>query len=93
MQQIINGMRYDTETAELIASDRYWDGANYERRGRNVYLYRTRKGRYFAFRTTLWQGEHDRIEPLTPADARRLYESLPVKHLPYEALFGAPEEA
>ena len=45
MEQIINGLRYDTETAALVASDRWWDGHNFERNGRNTYLYRTKAGR------------------------------------------------
>ena len=27
---VIDGIRYDTEKAEIIADDCYWDGHNYE---------------------------------------------------------------
>ncbi|MDR9817698.1 MAG: hypothetical protein RJR34_13230 [Candidatus Methanoculleus thermohydrogenotrophicum] len=66
MQQIVNGLNYDTEKADLVASDRWWDGHNFERNGRNTYLYRTKAGRFFLHHTTLWQGERDRIEPMSP---------------------------
>ena len=33
MKQIINRKVYDTEKATVIASDRYWDGSNFERSG------------------------------------------------------------
>lgn len=71
MQQIIDGVRYDTEKATLVASDRYWDGHNLERRGRNTYLYKSPKGRWFALHTTQWQGERDYIEPLDEDAASR----------------------
>ena len=28
MKKVIGGKSYDTETAQLVASDRYWDGSN-----------------------------------------------------------------
>jgi len=36
MRQVVNGKVYDTEKARLVASDRYWDGSNWERHGRNT---------------------------------------------------------
>ena len=65
MTRIIEGKRYSTDTATLLASDAYWDGNNFERHGRNTFLYRTRKGGYFALHRTCWQGEHDTIQPLS----------------------------
>jgi hypothetical protein len=59
MKEICGGKLYDTKTATLIASKRYWDGRNFERRGRNTYLYRTKRGNYFSYHTTCWQGEID----------------------------------
>ncbi len=87
MREVINGIRYDTEKAELIADDCYWDGNNFERHGRNTFLYKTPRGRYFAVRQTLWQGERDYLEPMTPEDARDLFESLPEKHMEFEDAF------
>lgn len=47
MERIVEGKRYSTRTSTLLASDRYWDGSNWERSGRNCYLYVTPRGRYF----------------------------------------------
>ncbi|MDL1911531.1 hypothetical protein FBQ81_12715 [Chloroflexi bacterium CFX6] len=94
MKQIIDRKMYDTETATLIASDRYWDGSNFERGGRNTYLYKAPKGHFFSYHTTQWQGERDSIEALTVAQAKDLYEELPEHEADYEAAFGEkPEEA
>ena len=94
MKQIINRKVYDTKTATLIASDRYWDGSNFERHGRNTYLYKTTKGNFFSYHTTQWQGERDSIEALTVDQAKDLYEQLPEHDLSFEVAFGEkPEEA
>ena len=93
MQQIINGLKYDTETAGRVASDRYWDGHNFERSGRNTYLYKTPNGRFFLYRSTLWTNERDHIEPVSPDEARQYYEDLPEHEMTYAEAFGdeAPE--
>ena len=94
MKQIVNGLQYDTEAAALVASDRWWDGHNFERNGRNTYLYRTKAGRFFLHHTTLWQGERDHIEPVSPDEARQYYEDLPEHEMTYEEAFGEePEDA
>jgi hypothetical protein len=80
MQRIVDGVRYQVAAATLLADDQYWDGRNYERRGRNRFLYRTPKGRYFVVTLTLWQGEQDALEPVDEADARRLYENDLTEH-------------
>lgn len=92
MQQIIDGKRYDTETADVVASDHYWDGSNWERRGRNTFLYRTKKGAFFVLHTTMWQGERNRIEVVDVAEAKRLYEELPEHDMSWEEAFGEPPE-
>ena len=68
-------LRYSTETATLLCGDDWWDGNNFERQGRQAFLYRTKNGRYFAVRLTCWQGEHDHIEPLDTDDALALFET------------------
>lgn len=94
MKQVINGKLYDTEKADLVASDRYWDGHNWDRHGRNVYLYKTKKGNFFLAHTTRWEGERDHIEPLSKEEAKTWYEQLPEQEMGYEDAFGeAPEEA
>jgi hypothetical protein len=94
MKRIINGKLYNTETAIEVASDRYWDGHNWERGGRNTYLFKTRKGNFFRHDVTCWQGERDSIEPLSEGEAKELYEELPEHSLDWEDAFGeVPEEA
>ncbi len=94
MERIIDRMRYDTEKSETVASDYYWDGSNYERGGRNTYLMKTSNGRFFLYRTTLWQGETDTIEPLDADKAKDAYESLPEQTMDFKEAFGEePPEA
>jgi len=94
MQQIIEGIRYDTDKATLIAHDRTWDGHNMDRNGRNLYLYRTPKGCYFLHIVTRWQGETDHITPQSLEDALDQYERLSAHELYYEEAFPGlhPEE-
>lgn len=93
MKQVINGKEYNTETAILVASDRYWDGSNFERGGRNTYLYKTPNGRYFAHHTTQWQGERNTLEALTVESAKALYEDLSEHEAEYAEAFGVKPEA
>lgn len=94
MKQVIDGKVYDTETADLVASDNYWDGSNWDRHGRNTYLYKTKRGNFFAYHKTRWQGERNYIEALSIAEAKRLYERLPETEMTYEEAFGEkPEDA
>jgi len=85
--EVIGGKRYNTETSKLIASDAYWDGHNYERRGRNTFLFRTPKGNYFRINRTQWQGERDALIPLSQDEATALWEQLPEHELKFEEAF------
>jgi len=95
MVKVINGKRYDTDTASLVAHDRYWDGHNFERGGRNHYLYVTRKGNFFLYCTSLWQGElPEDITPITADEAKEWYGQLPIVEMEYSEAFGEePEDA
>ena len=92
MRRIIDKKQYDTETAILIADDRYWDGHGWERGCRNKYLYKTKKGNYFLMITTLWAGERDYLESLSKEAAKKYYENLPEHEMEWEAAFGEPPE-
>lgn len=94
MEQIISGKRYDTDTATLLADDKYWDGHNWERMGRNQFLYKSAKGNFFKLNTSHWEGEQDKITPLDKREAMELYEGLRKQHVEYELAFDEqPEEA
>lgn len=89
MSRVVKGQRYDTEKATLIADDVYWDGHNFERRGRNQWLYRTQNGAYFTVYGTFWQGERDHLEPVSKAEAVELYENDLTEHsVEYEEAFN-----
>ena len=83
MERIIEGMRYDTATAKLLADDEFSDGTNRLTRGRARALYLTAKGRYFVTTETQWQGERDTVEPFEAEDARREFEAMPNQHQTY----------
>lgn len=92
IREVHNGLMYDIDTAKEIASDRYWDGRNWERCGRNTFLYLTEKGRYFIRHSTYWQGEIDHLEPISKKRAKRLYEILPEHNASYEEAFNEKVE-
>ena len=78
--RIIGRKRYSVKTAELIAHDAYWDGSNFERSGRNTFLYRTPNGNYFVVNLTQWQGERDTLEPVTQEEAIEMFEGALTEH-------------
>lgn len=87
MTAIIDRKRYSTTTATLLAGDDYWDGHNYERSGRNTFLYRTPRGNYFAVYLSRWQGEADSIEPLSQDEAISLFEGMREQRVAFEEAF------
>ena len=88
LERIVNGLRYSVETATLIASDAYWDGNNWERKGRNQFLYKTPNGRFFTVNLTQWQGERETLLPIDVEMAVMLYENdLPEHEVKYEEAF------
>jgi hypothetical protein len=94
MKAVIRGKQYDTETAEAIADNEFSDGTNRMNTGRCTTLYKTKKGNFFEFNETCWQGEHDTIIPLNKGEAKELFENLKNQSVGYEEAFGEqPEEA
>jgi len=87
MSAVINGKRYSVQTAILLASDEYWDGNNFEKGGRNCFLYCTEKRNYFEVNLTQWQGERDTLLPLSKMAAMELWEQLPEKEVDIEEAF------
>ena len=87
MEAVIDRKRYSVKTAQLLAGDDFWDGHNYERRGRNTFLYRTQKGSYFAVYLSQWQGEQKRIWPLGEDEAYLMFEQLSEKRVDFPEAF------
>lgn len=87
--RVVDGLRYNTDTATIIASDAYWDGHNWERRGTNQFLMRTPKGRFFVHSRSQWQGADDgAIEPVSVDEAINLYtHELREHEMPFEDAF------
>jgi len=93
MKKVVNGQRYSVASATLIASDEYWDGHNFERHGRNMFLYKTRGGAFFRVELSQWEGERNTLTPISRDEAIELYEnSLPEHMVEYEAAFDAVVE-
>ena len=61
MNKVINGKKYDTDTATFICSD---GRLNYNGCTRCIELYKKKTGEYFFCYRTMWQNEMDRIAPL-----------------------------
>lgn len=94
MRVVIRGKQYDTEMAEAIADNEFADGTNRMNTGRSTTLYKTKKGNFFEFNETCWQGEHDTIIPLSKDEAKELFENLRNQNVEFEDTFGeTPEEA
>jgi hypothetical protein len=87
MSRVVGGGRYATGKSVCIADDEFWDGHSWQSQGRNTFLYRSPRGRFFVVNTTCWQGECDTLEPLSEEEAVELYENLPEQHVAYEDAF------
>ena len=93
MTAVIEGKRYDTETATLLADNVVWDGHNFERNGRNTWLFKSPKGQFFFAHRTMWQGETDHIELCDEREAREFFENQHNDtHVDYAKAFGEPAE-
>ncbi len=93
MCEVYDGFVYRVATSDLLAHDWWWDGRSWQRHFRNVFLYRTRAGRYFVVRLSFWEGEPNTLEPLSREEARALYEQLPVWEVGPEEAFPDSEPA
>jgi len=87
MEAIIGKVRYRVSDSVLLAHNSYWDNNDFTRHGRNTFLYRSPKGKYFAVHMTMWAGEKDRIEPLSEDTAYQWFEDLPEKEVKVEEAF------
>jgi hypothetical protein len=82
-EQIINGLRYDTEKSTLIASSK--DGAKH--------LYQTKKKRYFLYFERPGQSTVvPYLEAISAARAKKEYGSMPKQIVPWNKVFGGKIE-
>ena len=98
ISKVVNGKRYSTDNATLVAHDAYWDGRNFERNGRNTFLYRTEHGNWFVVNQSQWDGERTQLTPVIESRALELYfGSLEEHEVAFEDAFpgvsGKIEEA
>ena len=89
MQRIIDGKRYDTTTAVLIAVDHGQEWTE------ETYLYKTKKGNFFQHKKpSLMEECAGSITPLSEATAKECYGLMPEWKMSYADVFGCePEEA
>ena len=81
LTKTVNGKKYSVKAATLLASDEYFAGGNWERDGRNRFLYRTSDGKHFVVTASMWAGE-DRytLRPIGAWAAYELYRSALTEH-------------
>jgi len=85
--KVVDGKRFSVATATLIAGDDHWDGHNFERSGRNTFLYRTPRNSYFEVTLSQWQGERDSLSPLSTDEAAGLFERMSEPRMSFEEAF------
>lgn len=91
MIKVIEGKRYNTDTATCIANDEFADGNNRQNCGRNTSLYRTKRGGYFVVHETCWQGEQTTLTPLSLSEAQHDYEHLRNEEVEFKDAFPTVE--
>ncbi|MDJ0766246.1 MAG: hypothetical protein QNJ97_24905 [Myxococcota bacterium] len=83
---------YDTDKSTIVATDSYFDGKNWERNGRNTFLYKTPNGRYFKQFLSRRENENSYIQPLELEEAITLYFQLDEEVRELEDKVGKPRE-
>ena len=92
VMRVIGGRRYNTQTAEVLAGNDYWDGSNWERRGTNLFLFRAPGGAYFTQSRSQWEGADDgALTPVSEEEARALFENLRERRVEFEEAFPGAE--
>lgn len=83
VEQVINGLRYDTEKSTLIASSK--DGAKH--------LYQTKNKRFFLYFERPAQSTiSPYLEAVSPSRARKEYGSMPKQVVTWNKVFGGKVE-
>jgi hypothetical protein len=83
VEQIINGLRYDTEKSTLVASSK--DGAKH--------LYQTKNKRFFLYFERPGQSTvTPYLEAISSSRAKKEYGSMPKQLVPWNKVFGGKIE-
>jgi hypothetical protein len=83
VEQIIRGLRYDTEKSTLVASSK--DGAKH--------LYQTKNKRFFLYFEHPGQSTvTPYLEAISPSRAKKEYGSMPKQVVPWNRVFGGKVE-
>lgn len=83
MKKIINGRKYDTNTATRLFE-------TYSGVGCSGKLYRKNNGEFFVAHLTQWDGQSDWIEPISESEAKELIGEKDGDM--YELYFGEVDE-
>ncbi|QDP51301.1 MAG: hypothetical protein Unbinned7913contig1002_56 [Prokaryotic dsDNA virus sp.] len=84
-------LRYDTEKSKLVAHDAFFDGHNWERNGRNRFLFKTVNGRFFVQVRHGDKEREDELIPLSLDGALTEWEGLPEKECGFWEAFPGTE--
>jgi hypothetical protein len=82
MREIIDGVLYNTDDANLIAYDHKYDR----------YLYKSQQGVFFLHHTTLFEEERERIEPIPDWQARQWYDKMDDHEMEWHDAFNEEPE-
>ncbi len=87
MIRVYDKLIWDTTKAEIVASNAYFDGKNYEREGTNTFLMRTQNGRFFLQFNNANDGNKSYLKPLSDDEAMTLFHELEVKEKKFNELW------
>ena len=83
MEQIINGLRYDTEKSTLIASSKDGTKHLYQTKNKRFFLYFERPGK---------SNVRPYLEAVSSSKAKKEYGSMPKQVVPWNKAFGTKVE-
>ena len=92
MRKIVDGLRYNTETAVVIAHNEHWGGQNRKEKYETMYLYRTKKGNYFGVMSSSPKNKIAELTPFATASAMCMWGVLGKHLVEFENAFGEAEE-
>lgn len=93
MKSVIDGVTYNTETAEEVATTAFRESdADRYNSGKYQTLYKTSKGRFFIAYYTLWDGQQNKIEAVGTRKAKEFCRDFGDSDTVAEVFSPAPTE-